>query len=397
MILVDDGLATGASMRAAVLALREDEPAQIVVAVPAAPESTCREFAGMVDDLVCASMPTPFFAVGESFWDFTQVTDDEVRTLLATPTTAATESTPESPAMAVSAAAVDAPDGIPPAEVLDALIGDARIVLIGESSHGTHEFYAARAEITKWLIEHKGFTAVAAEADWPDAYRVNRYVRGQGDDVSAEGALSGFERFPGWMWRNDVVRDFVTWLREHNGRATEHRVGFYGLDLYSLHRSMDEVITYLEGVDPRPPPGPGRATPASITPPPTTARPTATPRHSAPARRASGRRWRSWSRYIATRSAICATTGWSPRTNCSARSRTPRPCAMPRSTTAPCSAAGSPPGTCATGTWPRPSTRCCPTSTGTAESVANPPGSWCGRTTPTSATPGRPRSAPTGN
>ncbi len=250
VILVDDGLATGASMRAAVLALREDEPAQIVVAVPAAPESTCREFAGMVDDLVCASMPTPFFAVGESFWDFTQVTDDEVRTLLATPTTAATESTPESPAMAVSAAAVDAPDGIPPAEVLDALIGDARIVLIGESSHGTHEFYAARAEITKWLIEHKGFTAVAAEADWPDAYRVNRYVRGQGDDVSAEGALSGFERFPGWMWRNDVVRDFVTWLREHNGRATEHRVGFYGLDLYSLHRSMDEVITYLEGVDP---------------------------------------------------------------------------------------------------------------------------------------------------
>ncbi len=90
VILVDDGLATGASMFAAVQALREAEPAHIVIAVPSAPESTCREFAGLVDDMVCASMPTPFFAVGASFWDFSQVSDEEVRTLLATPTTAST-------------------------------------------------------------------------------------------------------------------------------------------------------------------------------------------------------------------------------------------------------------------------------------------------------------------
>ena len=90
VILVDDGLATGASMFAAVQALREAEPAHIVIAVPSAPESTCREFAGLVDDMVCASMPTPFFAVGASFWDFSQVSDEEVRTLLATPTTALT-------------------------------------------------------------------------------------------------------------------------------------------------------------------------------------------------------------------------------------------------------------------------------------------------------------------
>src|SRR5512139_2514147 len=87
VILVDDGLATGASMLAAIQALREADPAQIIVAVPAAPESTCREFAAIVDDVVCASMPTPFLAVGESFWDFTQVSDDEVRQLMATPTT----------------------------------------------------------------------------------------------------------------------------------------------------------------------------------------------------------------------------------------------------------------------------------------------------------------------
>ncbi|OJZ72975.1 hypothetical protein BRW65_15135 [Mycobacterium paraffinicum] len=254
VILVDDGLATGASMSAAVQALREAEPAHIVIAVPAAPESTCREFAGQVDDVVCASMPTPFLAVGESFWDFRQVTDDEVRRLLATPTTEAPRSPgARTPAEVISRVAIDAPAGVPPRAALEALIGDARIVLIGESSHGTHEFYEARAEITKWLIEEKGFCAVAAEADWPDAYRVNRYVRGTGDDAGADEALSGFERFPAWMWRNTVVRDFVEWLRarnrlhENNG---QRQAGFYGLDLYSLHRSLQEVIGYLDKIDP---------------------------------------------------------------------------------------------------------------------------------------------------
>ncbi|MBU3748958.1 MAG: hypothetical protein FGM52_00635 [Mycobacterium sp.] len=253
VILVDDGLATGSSMLAAVQALREALPAEIVVAVPAAPESTCREFAGIVEDVVCASMPTPFLAVGESFWDFTQVTDEEVRELLATPTTGAPTAAGPAPAELVRQAAINAPGGVPPRDVLDDLIGDARVVLIGESSHGTHEFYDARAEITKWLIEEKGFNAVAAEADWPDAYRVNRYVRGLGDDDTPEQALRGFERFPAWMWRNTVVRDFVGWLRWHNGRCAadgRRQTGFYGLDLYSLHRSMQEVVGYLDGVDP---------------------------------------------------------------------------------------------------------------------------------------------------
>jgi len=254
VILVDDGLATGSSMMAAIAALRESRPAAIVIAVPAAPESTSREFAGLVEEVVCASMPTPFLAVGESFWDFRQVTDDEVRELLAKPTTGLPSvAVAPRPAELVAAAAIDAPDGVPPQDVLDDLVGDARIVLIGESSHGTHEFYAARAEITKWLITEKGFNAVAAEADWPDAYRVNRYVRALGDDESPEEALRGFERFPAWMWRNTVVRDFVGWLRQHNGRASvdgTRQTGFYGLDLYSLHRSIQEVVDYLQTVNP---------------------------------------------------------------------------------------------------------------------------------------------------
>ncbi|MFN8073055.1 MAG: erythromycin esterase family protein [Mycobacterium sp.] len=258
VILVDDGLATGSSMMAAVQALDESHPAQIVIAVPAAPESTCREFAGIVDDVVCASMPTPFLAVGESFWDFTQVSDAEVRELLATPTAGSPAAVVTGPAELVARTAIDAPSGVPPLDVLDDLIGDARVVLIGESSHGTHEFYDARAEITKWLIENKGFNAVAAEADWPDAYRVNRYVRGSGTDGSPEEALRGFQRFPAWMWRNTVIRDFVEWLRWHNVRCaaeggselSARPTGFYGLDLYSLHRSMQEVVDYLDTVDP---------------------------------------------------------------------------------------------------------------------------------------------------
>src|SRR5881394_2390504 len=132
------------------------------------------------------------------------------------------------------------------------LIGDSRFVLLGEGSHGTHDFYRERAEITKRLITEKGFNAVAVEADWPDAFRVNRYVQGLSDDPDANAALSGFERFPTWMWRNTVVLDFVEWLREYNSslHINAAKVGFYGLDLYSLFTSIEAVLGYLNKIDP---------------------------------------------------------------------------------------------------------------------------------------------------
>ncbi|MFL5592739.1 MAG: erythromycin esterase family protein [Ktedonobacteraceae bacterium] len=132
------------------------------------------------------------------------------------------------------------------------LIGDARFVLLGEATHGTHEFYWARAEITKRLITEKGFVAVAVEADWPDAYRVNRYVRGRSGDPTARDALAGFKRFPIWMWRNTDVLDFIEWLRARNTSLPPdaRKTGFYGLDLYSLHASIEAVVSYLEKVDP---------------------------------------------------------------------------------------------------------------------------------------------------
>lgn len=132
------------------------------------------------------------------------------------------------------------------------LVGDARFVLLGEASHGTSEFYSSRAEITMRLVQEKGFNAIAVEADWPDAHRVDCYVRGRGQDASADAALRDFERFPTWMWRNTVVREFVGRLRAHNDglAAGEPRVGFYGIDLYSLHRSAEAVLNYLQRVDP---------------------------------------------------------------------------------------------------------------------------------------------------
>jgi len=142
-------------------------------------------------------------------------------------------------------------DGIDSA-ALDALIdriGDARVVLLGEATHGTSEFYRMRARITRELILRRGFTVIAVEADWPDAARIDHYVRHLGGPPAP---WQAFTRFPTWMWRNAEVEEMVKWLRLHNAdvAAAERRVGFFGLDLYSLYTSIAAVLRYLDGVDP---------------------------------------------------------------------------------------------------------------------------------------------------
>ena len=125
---------------------------------------------------------------------------------------------------------------------------DARVILLGEASHGTSEFYRARAAITRRLIEEHGFTIVAVEADWPDAATIDRYVRHR---PAREGEERAFQRFPTWMWRNTDVQAFIRWLRSRNGAVEpEFMAGFYGLDLYNLGSSMRAVIDYLDDVDP---------------------------------------------------------------------------------------------------------------------------------------------------
>ncbi|HEY1403210.1 MAG TPA: erythromycin esterase family protein, partial [Pyrinomonadaceae bacterium] len=132
------------------------------------------------------------------------------------------------------------------------LVKDARFVLLGEATHGTHEFYRERARVTRRLVEEKGFDAVVLEADWPDAYRVNEYVRGRGKDTGAGQSLSGFTRFPQWMWRNRDFLELVTWLRSHNDSRPSDavRAGVYGMDLYSLSGSSKAIVEYLTRVDP---------------------------------------------------------------------------------------------------------------------------------------------------
>lgn len=126
---------------------------------------------------------------------------------------------------------------------------DARVVLIGEASHGTSEFYRARAAITQRLVERHEFSIIAVEADWPDAARIDRYVR---HDQPAAWVEDGFKRFPVWMWRNQEVADFAYWLRCHNhSLSPEQRVEFRGLDVYSLGSSIQEVVDYLDRVDPQ--------------------------------------------------------------------------------------------------------------------------------------------------
>ena len=130
-------------------------------------------------------------------------------------------------------------------------IGDARYVLLGEATHGTSEFYTWRAHLSRRLIEEKGFTVVAVEGDWPDAYRVNEYVRGQLEgDQNAYEVLYDFARWPTWMWANWEIVAFAEWLRRHNdGLPEAEQVGFYGLDVYSLWESLDVILEYLERTD----------------------------------------------------------------------------------------------------------------------------------------------------
>ncbi|QIB64349.1 protein-L-isoaspartate(D-aspartate) O-methyltransferase [Kineobactrum salinum] len=147
------------------------------------------------------------------------------------------------------AAAAEPLDGDTKLDNLLRRIGDSRVVLIGEASHGSEEFYRIRARLTQRLIEQKHYTGVAVEADWPDAARVDHYVR---DLRMPPSEWRAFSRFPTWMWRNTQVQEFVEWLRRHNGGIADigSRVRFYGLDLYSMYTSMDEVINYLQRIDP---------------------------------------------------------------------------------------------------------------------------------------------------
>lgn len=150
----------------------------------------------------------------------------------------------------LAASVVPVSDSITTYAPLVERIGDAQIVLLGEATHGTHEFYQIRAELSKQLIVEKGFNAIAIEGDWPDAYAVQQYTHGQGY-TQARDALACFDRFPTWMWRNVPILEFAEWLHSYNQTiASQQSVGFYGLDVYSLYRSIEVILHELKKIDP---------------------------------------------------------------------------------------------------------------------------------------------------
>ena len=240
-IVVDDGLAVAAVAEAAVLSLRRLGAAAVVVAVPVGEKFACERVHAVADDVVCLALPDPFVSIESEFESFPEVEEG----LAGAPAEL------RGPVDTIRARARRLTGDASDYDRLLDEIGDARVVLLGEATHGTHEFYRERALITRRLIQEKQFAAVAVEADWPDAYRINRFVRGSGSDLEAIDALAGFARFPTWMWRNADVLDFVGWLRARNDdRPPERRAGFYGLDLYSLRASISAVLEYLGKVDP---------------------------------------------------------------------------------------------------------------------------------------------------
>lgn len=244
IILVDDGIATGATMNAAIEALRKKGASKIIAALPVGP-SGAKIKLRQADKVVCLYEAEDFSGVGEFYENFAQLEDAEIEAALQE-AEKFNRKDPEIKLLKKHAAPLK--NNIADYDEIIKKCQDKRFVLIGESTHGTKEFYHIRAEITKRLVEELGFNAIAVEADWPDAYRVNSYVKGDATIQNADVALSDFKRFPTWMWRNKEVSNFAEWLKGFNQKA-KNKVGFYGLDLYSLQASSEIIIKYLNKVD----------------------------------------------------------------------------------------------------------------------------------------------------
>lgn len=261
VIVVDDGLATGATMSAAVRYLKRKSAAKIIIAVPVAAEGSSAKFRRKVDELVVLDEPEDLMSVGQWYEDFSQVTDEEVVELLKKSAADVKGVSRQAGDLFLDHLPLEKQDdrnklsGLEDAiarsmvplgteEDLDLLVQslkDKRVVMLGESSHGTEEFYQLRRQISQRLIEDHGFKFIAVEGDWPDAYRLHKYIQ-TGEGGYAKNVLMHNHRWPTWMWANEEIVKLAEWMRTH-------RAGFYGLDVYSLFESIDEVVSYLRRID----------------------------------------------------------------------------------------------------------------------------------------------------
>jgi erythromycin esterase-like protein/predicted phosphoribosyltransferase len=265
VILVDDGIATGANMHAAIKVAKQQNPKKIIIAAPISSNSAYKFIKELVDEIICPYILRIFYGVGSAYDNFTQTSDHEVKALLQQASFFAQEknlpqinkskllNSHQLLIKEIKDNLIDFTKVFNPCDPILKLVNDAHFVLLGESTHGTDEFYHFRAKITKELICNYGFNAIAIEADWPDSYRINRYINGDKTILDAKDALEDFKRFPSWMWRNHAILDFINWLYDYNHSYpfSKKRVGFYGLDIYSLNSSIKAVIDYLDKIDPK--------------------------------------------------------------------------------------------------------------------------------------------------
>lgn len=237
VIVVDDGLATGFTMLAAIKFLRKKGAAKIVVAVPVAAEKSARQLKSKVDEVVVLEKPVDLWSVSQWYDDFSQVEDEDVVAQLHKNNLSKVADIADE--ITKSLFKFKKPNDL---HSLAESVKNKRVVMLGESTHGTAEFYEIRAELSKLLIENYGFNFIAVEGDWPDAYRLNQYIK-KGEGESAREVLKRIHRWPTWMWANEHIADLAEWMKHKNA-------GFFGLDVYSLFQSMDEVVRYLKENDP---------------------------------------------------------------------------------------------------------------------------------------------------
>lgn len=244
VIVVDDGLATGATMWAAISFLQHHDAKKIVVAAPVSATSAAEKFRSSGTQVVATFETEDLNSVGEWYEDFSQVSNEEVIQILkehkhldnAKHTKNWNQETVSLDA-AIKMAMVPVTNEIDYFQLIQS-IKDARIVMLGEASHGTHEFYQVRRFISQQLIKNHGFKFIAVEGDWPDADRLNKYIK-SGVGGSAHKTLMHNHRWPTWMWANDEIVKLAEWMRSHHA-------GFYGLDIYSMFESIQEVINFVE-------------------------------------------------------------------------------------------------------------------------------------------------------
>lgn len=260
VILVDDGIASGSSMSAAIALLRRQQVGSVTVAVPVAQRDAARELRAEADEVVVVLEPDEFHSVAHWYGSFPQTGDEEVRRILAGGSPVAAVRVEggaqwmfnRSPIQMIRQLARPFIGADADYDGLLETIGDASVVVLGAANYGTHEFYRIRADLTKRLVVEKGFNAVVTEADTVDSWRVNEYVRGEPGIPDSAAALEGYARFPAWVWCNADFANFIGWLRHHNAQAyaVDRQVGFYGLDLFGLRRSMAKAIEQLAHAGP---------------------------------------------------------------------------------------------------------------------------------------------------